>query len=121
MEGNPDPSRQLGRRRARRRARAGGSQGGSLLQPSEVLGGGRGRARLACSYRLFGAEARLQSASRRSLLQLCCSKFASTLNCQTSRSQEAQESEPAETPDPAPPFPYPHLRKSLWCCGRTVN
>ena len=85
-----------------------GSRGGDLLHSSEVLRGGRGRARLACSYRLSGAAARLQSASRCSLLQLRCSKFASTLNCQTSRSQEARESEPEETPDPAPPFPYPH-------------
>lgn len=43
--------------------------------------GERRRARLACSYRLAGAMARLQNANRCSLRQLCCSKFASTLNC----------------------------------------
>lgn len=105
VEGNPDPRRRRGRRRAG--ARVPGA--GDLLHRAEVLGGGKGRARLACSYRLFGAAARLQSASRCSLLQLCCSKFASTLNCQTWRRQEARESEPEETPDPAPTISLPAL------------
>lgn len=37
---------------------------------------GKGRAHLACSDCLAGASAWLRSASRCSLLQLCCSKFA---------------------------------------------
>lgn len=98
------------RSRAGARAQAGtggGRRAAAGSKPAETLSGGRGRARLACSYRQAGASARLPSSSRCSLLQLCSSKFASTLNCQVSRSREARELGPRETPDPALTFPSP--------------
>ena len=104
MKGNRDPRPSAGLGRARRRARAGVA---GRRQVPNRLSGGRGRARLACSYRQAGASARLPSSSRCSLLQLCSSKFASTLNCQVSRSREARELGPRETPDPALTFPSP--------------
>lgn len=92
---------------------------GSLL--AEALGGGRGRAHFACSYRQAGASVRLLSANSCSLLQLCCSKVAWTLNCQVSRSQEAREHGPEEIPDPAPPFPYPARVEKIPVCRSTVS
>lgn len=97
----------MGRRRVQRDPGAAASSTGA-----ESLGGGRGRASLACSYRLTGAAVRLQSTSPCSLLQLCCSEFAWTLNCQAWRSQEAREPGSEETPDPVPTFPYPARAKS---------
>lgn len=79
VEGNPDHRPAMGMEVVR---------AGSPSTPAESLGGGRGSASLACSYRLTGALARLQNPSPCSLLQLCCSEFAWTLNCQAPRSQE---------------------------------
>lgn len=103
-------------------ARGPGSQGSGALAPGLPRREGAGRrARVACSYRLAGAATRLQSASRCSLPQLCCSKFTSTLNCQTPRSQEALEPGPGETPDPALPFLFHGCAENLQCCGRAVS
>lgn len=103
-------------------ARGPGSQGGGALAPGLPRREGAGRrARVACSYRLAGAATRLQSASRCSLPQLCCSKFTSTLNCQTPRSQEALEPGPGETSDPALPSLFHGCAEKLQCCGRAVS
>lgn len=92
---------------------------GSPSTPAESLGGGRGRASLACSYRLTGASARLRNASPCSLLQLCCSEFAWTLNCQAPRSQEGA---PAGGDTRSEPHHSPlRVLKSLGYRGRLVN
>lgn len=95
MEGTLDPRPATG---------GGGCEGGAGAAP----GGGRGApASPAATASLEPRRARLQGRSPCSLLQLRRSEFPWTLNCQASRSQEAREPGPQETPDPAPPFPGP--------------